>query len=79
MMRFGMTVSKSKAAATIMISPRRIKPLRDFHSKRKGRVVETVDIFINEHPQAGRAGIADVRCLAVSDPGRIAVMIVLAV
>jgi hypothetical protein len=49
------------------------------HSKSKGRVIEVVDVLVNQHPKLGRTRRLYAGELAVGEPRRVAAMVILAV
>ena len=79
MVGFRMTVGKGEPATAVMVSAGRVVPERRFHAKSESGVVQPVDILIHQHPEHGRAGIADRGELSVGNPGRVPVVSLLVV
>src|SRR5262245_31085031 len=77
--RFGMTVPKSKSASPVMIGSGTVKPLGMFHAIRERRVIEIIQILVDQYPQHRWTRRDNIRKLAVSTPRFIAPMILLVV
>ena len=78
-MGFGMSIRKGKAAAQIMIRSGNVIPYWTFHPETKSGIVDVRYVFVQQHPQHGRAWGTDAGKLAIGGPRGIPLMSILIV
>ena len=57
--RLRMAIGEGKSTPSIMINSGGVDPQRVFHAKGEGRVIQIIDVFINQNPKHRRAGRLD--------------------
>src|SRR5215475_8071270 len=72
-----MPVGERKAATSVVISPRYIKPRRLLHPKCEGGIIQIVKVLIDQHPEHCRSGSANGGNFAISKPWPVAAMVLL--
>src|ERR1035437_4138985 len=74
---FGMSIRKGKAAAQIVIRPGNVVPHWTFHPETKSSIVDVRYVFVQQHPQHGRARGINAGKLAIGGPRCVPMMTIL--